>query len=203
MRKQWVALLSMLGLAGSAMPVRSQVVNGSTSQSKIEHKQVKAVNGSNTAQKTGGSSKLKLNQQTLRQQNNGGKQNDPLTPSAYCNAANKGNANNQLTPPPPGGGKQQITKGTSNNAITKGNGNNAVTKGSGNNAITKGSGNNAVTKGSGNNAVTKGNGNNAVTKGSLNNAITKGSGNNAVTKGSGFRPQPRRAHTKPICASNT
>jgi hypothetical protein len=171
MRKQWVALLSMLGLANAAMPVRSQVLKGS-SQSKTAHNnKVKAVNGSNAVQKTGGSSKLNLEQQTLRQQNNGvggGKQADTMTPSAYCNKGNTGKANNQLTPPPPGG-----------NAVTKGSNNQKVTKTPPNYAVTKGSAN-AVTKGSAN-AVTKGSAN-AVTKGSA-NAVTKGSAN-AVTKGS-------------------
>jgi len=97
----------MLGLAGSGMPVSAQVVKGSATESKtVQNKQVKAAPGSSAAQKTGGSNKLNLNQQVLRQQKpgsmNGGKQQDPLTPSAYCNTANKGRANNQLTPPPPG-----------------------------------------------------------------------------------------------------
>jgi len=163
----------MLGLTSAGMPVRSQVVKGSTSQGKTVHNtQVKAVNGNNAVQKTGSSSKLNLSQQTLRQQNSGtggGKQADTMTPSAYCNV-NKGKANAQLTPPPPGG-NQQVTKGSSNNQVTKGNANNAVTKGSANNAVTKGSANNAVTKG-GNQQVTKGS--NGVTKGA-NNQVTKGS----------------------------
>ncbi|MBZ5523593.1 MAG: hypothetical protein LAP21_15270 [Acidobacteriia bacterium] len=188
MRKQWVALLSMLGLAGPITPVRSQVLKGSANQTKAVHnQQVKTTNGSNAVQKTGGSSKLNLNQQTLRQQNkssiNGGKQADTMTPSAYCNANRgrtdnfviKGNAKNQLTPPPPGSvGNQQITKGSPNNAITKGSPNNAITKGSANQQITKGSPNNAITKGSPNNAITKGSANQQLTKGRTNNAITKG-----------------------------
>jgi hypothetical protein len=177
MRKQWVALLSMLGLTSAGMPLRSQVLKGSTSQGKTVHNsQVKAVNGNNATQKTGGSSKLNLNQQTLRQQNGatgGGKKADTMTPSAYCNV-NKGKANAQLTPPPPGG-NQQITKGSPNNQITKGNANNAVTKGSPNNQITKG-GNLQVTKG--NQQVTKGN--QQITKG--NQQLTKG--NQQITKGS-------------------
>src|SRR5258708_592912 len=190
MRKQWVALLSMLGLTSAGMPLRSQVVKGSTSQGKTVHNsQVKAVNGNNAVQKTGGSSKLNLNQQTLRQQNGatgGGKQADTMTPSAYCNV-NKGKANAQLTPPPTGG-NQQVTKGSPNNQVTKGNANNAVTKGGNNQQVTKTPPNYAVTKGSANNAVTKGSPNNQVTKvGNLqvtnaNQQITKG--NQQVTKGS-------------------
>ena len=140
MRKQWVALLSMLGLAGAGMPVRSQVLKGSTSQGKAVHNpQGKAVNGNAAAQKTGGSSKLNLNQQTLRQQNQGlkgGKQADTMTPSAYCKTANKGSANNQLTPPPPG---QAGARGSANRAITKGGSNQAITKGGSNRQLTKGS----------------------------------------------------------------
>lgn len=161
MRKQWVALLSMLGVTGSGIPVQSQVLKGSTTQKTSQNTQVKTGNGSSVAQKTNGSSKLNLNQQTLRQQNqggmSGGKKADPLTPSAYCNA-NKAGGANRLTPPPPAG-NQQATKG--NNAVTKGGSNQAVTKG-GNQAITKG--NNAVTKGSSNQAITKGR-SNAITKG--------------------------------------
>jgi len=139
----------MLGLAGSGLPVRSQVVKGATNEnSKTVHKnQVKTANGGNTP-KTDGSSKLNVNQQTLRQQNGGvsngsGKQADTMTPSAYCNKGGnqqvtKGSANKQLTPPPPGGnpsgGNQQVTKG-GNLQVTKGN--QQVTKGS--QQVTKGS----------------------------------------------------------------
>ena len=170
MRKQWVALLSMLGLTGSGIPLQSQVLKGSTTQRTSQNAQVKTANdGSGVAKKTPG--KLDLNQQTLRQQNqgsmSGGKKADPLTPSAYCNA-NKAGSAKQLTPPPPGG-NQQITRG--NNAVTKGGSNQAVTKG-GNHAITKG--NNAITKGGSNQAITKGGSNQALTKG-RNNAVTKGS----------------------------
>jgi hypothetical protein len=158
----------MFGLAGSGMPVSSQVVNGSATQSKTtQSKQVKTAHGSGAAQKTGGSSKLKLNQQVLRQQTpgsmNGGKQQDPLTPSAYCNTANKGRANNQLTPPPPGqagakgkkldlkqqtlrqqktggvnGGKQADPLTPSAYCNTAGRGANQQTKGKANQQITKG-----------------------------------------------------------------
>jgi hypothetical protein len=166
MRKQWVALLSMLGLAGSGMPVRSQVVKGSAGQGKAVHNpQAKAVNGNAAIQRTNGSSKLNLNQQTLRQQNQGlkgGKQADTMTPSAYC----KGRANNQLTPPPPGGANKAVTKGGSNQAVTKGGSNQAVTKGGSNQFVTKGGSNQAVTKGGSNPFVTKGGSNRQVTKGS-------------------------------------
>jgi hypothetical protein len=163
MRQQWVALLSMLGLAGSGMPAGAQVLKGSVPPGKTtQNKQVKTAVGNNAAPNPNG--KLTLNQQNLRKQNqgsmNGGKQADTMTPSAYCNAVTKGNQ--QITK-----GNQQITKG--NQAVTKGN--QAITKG--NQAVTKG--NQAITKG--NQAVTKGN--QAITKG--NQAVTKG--NQAVTKG--------------------
>jgi hypothetical protein len=119
------------------MPVRSQAVTDSSSSKTAANTQVKTVNGSKTVQKTGGPSKLNVNQQTLRQQNAGatngsGKKADTLTPSAYCHGkvankqVTKGSPNNQLTPPPPGG-NQQITKG--NQQVTKGS-NQQVTKGS-------------------------------------------------------------------------
>lgn len=157
MSKPWVALLSMLGLTSAGVSVQSQVLKGSTPPSKsVQTKQVKEPNAGNAA-----NSRLVLKQQTVRQQGQGtGKQADTMTPSAYCNKVNKGSANGQLTPPPPGG-NQAVTKG--NQQITKGN--QAVTKG--NQAVTKGS--QAVTKG--NQAITKGN--QAVTKG--NQAVTKGS----------------------------
>ena len=147
MRKHWVAMLSMLGLAGSVAPVQSQVLKGSTSQGKTEHNTAKTVNGNNTGQKAGSSSKLGLSQQTLRQQNQGNT-SVQLT---------KGSANTQLTPPPPG---QQITK--DNAQITKGNA--QITKG--NAQITKG---NAQMLTKGNAQITKGN--QAITKG--NQAVTK------------------------------
>ena len=173
MRKQWVALLSMLGLAGASIPGQAQVLKGSKSpaqtKAKVDTSAGQAATNNAGAQSN---SNLKLKQQTLRQQNQPGKTTGPLTPPPPGQAANK----TQLTK-----GNTAVTKG--NTAITKGNGNTAVTKGSPNNtAITKGSPNNtAITKGGGNTAITKGNGNAAITK-SNNTQITKG--NTAVTKGS-------------------
>jgi hypothetical protein len=166
MRKQWMAMLSVLGLAGPA--VQSQVVNGTTngnSQTTNSNKVDKSSIVSPRDPQSG--QKLKVNQKTLRQQggtSNGQKlgQTQTQPASAACTTQVKGN--NQLTPPPPGGNNQAVTKG--NNQVTKGN--NQVTKG--NNQVTKG--NNQVTKG--NNQVTKGN--NQVTKGSNqinNNAVPK------------------------------
>src|SRR5258708_2953422 len=161
----------MLGLAGSGLPVQSQVLKGSD-QSKIK--------GSKTAgntkvvpqgpEKTNGQNKLQLKQETLRQQKGTGAQGD-------------------LTPPPPGkaGNNQQVTKG--NQQITKGNQQN--TKGSsqqvtkGNQQITKGNsqqvtkGNQQITKGN-SQQITKGN-NQQITKGN-NQQITKGN-NQQLTKG--------------------
>jgi hypothetical protein len=120
MRKQWVALLSVLGLTGPVPQSESQVLKGSTPNQAVTNETVKKNDIKQNP-------KLDLKQQTLRQQSPGsGKQADPLSPSAECNKAGANNqqltkgakANNQLTPPPPGG----------NNAITKGN--NALTKGS-------------------------------------------------------------------------
>jgi hypothetical protein len=148
MRQQWVALLSMLGMAGSGMPAGAQVLKGSAPQSKTTaNKQTKAVTGSNPAPNPNG--KLNLTQQNLRKQNqgsmNGGKQKDTMTPSAYCNGATAARGNQQLTPPP----NQAVTKGSGNQQVTKGN--QMVTKG--NQQVTKG--NKMITKG--NQQVTKGN----------------------------------------------
>src|SRR5258708_12428688 len=115
----------MLGLAGSGLPVQSQVLKGSD-QSKIKGSKT----AGNTkvvpqgAEKTNGQSKLQLKQQTLRQQKGTG-------------------ANGALTPPPPGqaGNNQQLTKG--NQQITKGN-SQQITKG--NQQITKGN-DQQITKG--------------------------------------------------------
>jgi hypothetical protein len=137
MRKQWVAMLSLLGLAGPAVRLQSQVLKGSSQAATNENNRTatnKSVKTGQTAQKTtGNAGKLNVNQQTLRQQNQasgtGGKQADPLTPSAYCNGRKQGTANNQLTPPPPGAANQSVTK-TNNVAVTKTgrNGQTAVTK---------------------------------------------------------------------------
>jgi hypothetical protein len=165
MHKNWAAMLSMIGLAGSAVRVQSQVVKGSTNPSQgVTNEQGKNNQKVSTAQKTDKSGKLSVNQQTLRQQNqvsNGGKTADTLTPSAYCNKANKGvgKANNQQVTK---GGNQQVTKG-----------NQQVTKGSPNAQVTKGSAHNQITKG--NQQVTKGNANTQVTKGTANRQVTKGS----------------------------
>ena len=150
MRKHWVALLSVLGLVTVAVPVESQVVKGKTA----------------TTQKStaGGNSKLKVQQETLRNQSQGGSGQSNLT---------KGNNNAAVTK----GSNYQVTKG-SNYQVTKGNGNNQITKGS-NYQVTKGSSNYQVTKGSSNYQVTKGSSTHQVTKGS--SALTKG--NSALTKG--------------------
>jgi hypothetical protein len=162
MRKQWMAMLSVLGLAGPA--VQSQVVNGATngnSQTTNSNKVSKSSIVSPRDPQSG--QKLRVKQQTLRQQggaSNGQKlgQTQAQSPSTACTGTSvQAKGNNQLTPPPPGGSNQAVTKG--NNQVTKGN--NQVTKG--NNQVTKG--NNQVTKG--NNQVTKGNNqinNNAVPK---------------------------------------
>src|SRR5258708_3223962 len=136
----------MLGLAGSGLPVQSQVLKGSD-QSKIKGSKT----AGNTkvvpqgAEKTNGQSKLQLKQQTLRQQKGTG-------------------ANGALTPPPPGqaGNNQQLTKG--NQQITKGN--QQITKGN-SQQVTKG--NQQITKGN-NQQITKGN-NQQLTKG--NQQLTK------------------------------
>jgi hypothetical protein len=176
MHKNWAAMLSMIGLAGSAVRVQSQVVNGSANANPgTTTEQGKNNQKVSTAQKTDKAGKLSVNQQTLRQQNqvsNGGKTADTMTPSAYCN---KGN-NQQVTK----GGNQQVTKG--NQQVTKGSPNAQVTKGSAHNQITKG--NQQVTKGSANAQVTKGSANAQVTKGSANTQVTKGTANRQVTKGS-------------------
>src|SRR5438045_7788087 len=111
MRKQWVAMLSMLGLAGSVVRVQSQVLKGSTTEKQaVTNEKNRGVTNENIK-----GSKLNLNQQTLRQQNQGG------------------NANGALTPPPPGQtGARNYPPTGGNNAVTKGNANNAVTKGNGN-----------------------------------------------------------------------
>ncbi|HLY92034.1 MAG TPA: hypothetical protein VKQ89_02140 [Candidatus Angelobacter sp.] len=142
MRKQWVALLSMLGLAISAMPAQSQVLKGSDNQTGVNGKR-----GQNTADS---SNKLQLKQRALKQQNQpggAGGQNGALT---------KADAN-----------RAALTKGANNNgALTKGAGNNALTKG-GNNSLTKGA-NNSLTKASNAKSLTKA----SLTKGALTKAKT-------------------------------
>jgi hypothetical protein len=151
MHKNWAAMLSMIGLAGSAVRVQSQAVNGSANASPgVTTEQGKNNQKTSAAGKTDTSGKLSVNQQTLRQQNqgnksNGGKQADTMTPSAYCNKGNNGKANNQQVTK---GGNQQVTKGSPNAQVTKGSPNAQVTKGSRNAQVTKGTANTQVTKGS-------------------------------------------------------
>jgi hypothetical protein len=185
MQKQWLAVLSMLGLAGSAARVQPQVLKGSTPPVKPHAtkttNQVKTNQSIVSPRDPATNGKLQVNQQTLRQQNQGaatgagkyanttGKTLTPSTRGQSGTSVVKGGNNQQVTK----GNNQQVTKGN-NQQVTKGN-NQQVTKGN-NQQVTKG--NQQVTKG--NNAVTKNN-YTAVTK-SNNNAVTK-SNNNAVTKG--------------------
>jgi hypothetical protein len=201
MRKHWVALLSMLGLAGGGMRMESQVLKGSKPSTATESKVKSAKTAGQAPAANNG--KLQVKQQTLRQQNPSGvaaKSGQPQKAvgqntgtcrySEGCQTQNKqltkgnqqitkgnqqitkgNNANKQLTPPPPGQAGAR-----SNQQLTKGNqqltkGNQQITKG--NQAITKGN-NQQITKG--NQQITKGN--QQITKG--NQQITKG--NTAVTK---------------------
>jgi hypothetical protein len=182
MRRHWVALLSMLGLAGASVSGQSQVVKGTPNPGTKAKVAPSNTTGQAATQSSAANGNLKLKQQTLRQQNRPGKTTGSLTPPP------PGQADPALTPPPPGqAGHHAITKGKSNTAVTKGNGT-AVTKGNGNTAVTKGSGSAAVTKG-GSAAITKGNA--AVTKGAQSSAVTKGSAasKTAVTKGQTGSPQ--------------
>jgi hypothetical protein len=168
MHKQWLAMLSVIGLAGSGARVQGQVLKGSTnpakgSQATKNTNQVKTSNSAN-------SGKLSVNQQTLRQQNQGGA------------------AGSQNYPPTTVGGKNAVTKGNAsvanNAALTKGNGNAALTKAKTDAAITKGGTNNQLTKAKtdvkSNAALTKGT-NSQLTKGA-NSQFTKAS-NSQLTKG--------------------
>jgi hypothetical protein len=166
MHKNWAAMLSMIGLAGSAVRVQSQAVNGSANGNQgVTNAQGKTNQKVSAAGKTANSGKLSLNQQTLRQQNQGstttGKGNTTLSPSTRVNG--------------------QSGTSVQRNAVTKGNNNAAVTKGSPNKQVTKGSPNAQVTKGSPNYQVTKGSPNAQVTKG----AQTQGPKNNAVATTAG------------------
>src|SRR6478735_5128651 len=95
MRQQWVALLSVLGLAGSGMRVQSQVLKGSSP--------------AETKQKTA-DPKLGLKQETLRQQNQGSKVNGQLTPPPPGQAGN-------YPPQTTTGQNNAITKGGSKLAV--------------------------------------------------------------------------------------
>src|SRR6476469_6760235 len=95
MRRHWVALLSMLGLAGASVPGQPQVLKGkpnTETKAKVDPSTGKA------SVQAGGpaNSNLKLQQQTLRQQNPPGKTTGPLTPPP------PGQTDHALTPPPPG-----------------------------------------------------------------------------------------------------
>ncbi|HMF19166.1 MAG TPA: hypothetical protein VKE98_18295 [Gemmataceae bacterium] len=106
MRKQWMAMLSVLGLTAPA--VHSQVAQGTTNENSQTTNNGKVKNSEIVSPRDPQlKGKLKVQQQTLRQQNGGGRQGEPL--STNCQTGNKAN-NNQLTPPPPGG-NNQLTKG--------------------------------------------------------------------------------------------
>jgi hypothetical protein len=180
MRKHWIALLSMLGLAGSAVAADAQVIKGSqpepTTQknpaTKNTTKQGVLIGLDQPGAQKNAQQKLQVNQQKLRQQNQAAGTAGLTKAQANtgtCKQSTGVNNANKLTPPPPGQNNQQLTKG--NQQLTKGN--QQVTKGN-NLQITKG--NQQVTKGS-NQAITKGN--QQLTKG--NQALTKAN-NQAITK---------------------
>jgi hypothetical protein len=161
MPKHLAALLSLFGLAATAGQAEAQVLKGSVpppaDKKPVPAAPAKATrNGTAQTPQSNKNDKLVLKQNTIRNANGNnsnntltkgaGKKGDPLTPSAYCNTAAKGNANQQLTK----ANNNQITK-ANNNQITKAN-NNQITKG--NNQIMKAN-NNQITKG--NNQLTKAN----------------------------------------------
>ena len=165
MQKQWLAMLSVLGLAGSAVRVQSQVPKGPNpikgSQKTTNTKPVKNNQSIVSPRDPATGSKLQVNQQTLRQQNQGG-------------AAGGKNA---IPKPYTGGVKannDRLTKGQNDAALT--------TKAGGSNSLTKAKNNAALTKGTANNQLTKAKNNAALTKASANNQLTKAKNNTALTK---------------------
>src|SRR5579864_1111303 len=164
MHKQWLAMLSVLGLAGSAGRIQGQVLKGSVpAKGKTSTSKTNITSPRDAA--TG--SKLQVNQQTLRNQNQGSIKSQTGN-TGTCGATKADAAH--LTGVK-GGANTQLTKANANNQITKGNANNAITKGNANNALTKGNANNQLTKGSSNAQLTKAN----------NSQLTK-AGDSALTK---------------------
>jgi hypothetical protein len=166
MRKHWVALLSLLGLAGSTVPVDAQVLKGD--QAKPATKPAAKPASTKPANAATTNQKLQVKQQPLRQQNQAAGaagQTKAGQNTGTCVQKNKA----ALTPPPPG-------QATRNNAITKGN-NTQLTKGNqGKAALTppppgQANRNNAITKGNNNTQLTKAN-NTQLTKAN-NTAVTK------------------------------
>jgi membrane-associated HD superfamily phosphohydrolase len=102
MRKHWVALLSLLGLAASTVPADAQILKGDVA--KLKKRDVKSTAVKPAARQTNAATnkqKLQVKQQTLRQQNQragAAGQTKAAVNTGTC--AQKGKA--ALTPPPPG-----------------------------------------------------------------------------------------------------
>lgn len=112
MRKNWVALLSLLGLAASAVPADAQILKGDAA--KLKKRTVKSTatkQAARSASAVTSKQKLHVKQQTLRRQNQragAAGQTKAAVNTGTC--AQKGKA--ALTPPPPGmAGNKQLTKG--------------------------------------------------------------------------------------------
>jgi hypothetical protein len=185
MRKQWVAMLSMLGLAGPA--VQSQVVKGATNEksqtapnnakSKVQKSQIVSPRDPQSGQ-TG---KLKLKQQNLRRQGVVNSSNpagtttcNAQTQTATCNAHTQANKN-QLNASPSPTGNNQLTKGKVQGQTGQA-GTKVQTTATGGSVQTVGTGNNQLTKAKVQGQTVTG-GNNQLTKAN-NNQIN----NNAVAK---------------------
>jgi hypothetical protein len=130
MRKHWVGLLSMLGLAGSSMPAVSQVLKGSSaaaeSKIKLQKSQVEksaATQASQDKWKKGSSEvgsvqsnasqkQLQLKQETLRTQQTAQGEKNALTKAKDDAALTKASANKS--------GNSALTKAkSSKSALTK------------------------------------------------------------------------------------
>ena len=116
MRKQWVAMLSMLGLAGPA--IQSQVVTGATNQNSqtapnnSKYKAQKSQIVSPRDPQSGQTGKLKLNQQNLRRQGVVNSGNPQMT--ATCNAHTQANKNQLVR-----GANANTSPPLANNQLTK------------------------------------------------------------------------------------
>lgn len=114
MRKHWVALLSLLGLAGSTLPADAQIFMGKVA--KVRQRAARSTatqHAARQAKAVTSGQKLHVKQQTLRQQNRAAGaagQTKAAVNTGTC--AQKGKA--ALTPPPPG-------KAARNSQLTKGN----------------------------------------------------------------------------------
>ena len=124
MRKQWMAMLSVLGIAGPAARPQQPTATPAPQATKNSNSQgilVSSDKAKKGAGQAGPGGKLQVNQQTLRQQGGGQALNGTGTQTATCKANQFTGGKAQAVGQPGAGTKVQTTATGNNQALTKAN----------------------------------------------------------------------------------